>query len=284
MALGASPRYYDKNRRLAPFRSQKVTHNPGKRNVNEPTIVNDEHYQHAITSLEHTLDRLRGCTDEEREHLRRDLDQLQAMARKLTEGRVEIVVFGEISTGKSALINALVGEAVTQPNGAYSFTSLTLGDYYAAIVLPSGWELSPVDQGGDEAADSEFNPATATSALISPAIVETIESIDAGLRWVGGYGFENGFLGWTVSNGAWEVGQPTSGPGRAHEGTNCVATVLAGNYPGHVGSRLVSPEFELPSASGDERVQLRFIGKGQINHFAELRFRLLQLPYRAFFL
>ena len=81
--------------------------------MNEPTIVNDEHYQHAVASLEHTLDRLRGCTDEERQHLRSELDQLQSMARKLTEGRLEIVVFGEISTGKSALINAMVGEAVT---------------------------------------------------------------------------------------------------------------------------------------------------------------------------
>ena len=38
------------------------------------------------------------------------------MAEKLAAGRVEIVVFGEISTGKSALINALVGEAVASVN------------------------------------------------------------------------------------------------------------------------------------------------------------------------
>ena len=38
------------------------------------------------------------------------------MAEKLAAGRVEIVVFGEISTGKSALINALVGEAVAEVN------------------------------------------------------------------------------------------------------------------------------------------------------------------------
>ena len=34
------------------------------------------------------------------------------MHDKLTSGRVEIVIFGEISTGKSALINALVGRDV----------------------------------------------------------------------------------------------------------------------------------------------------------------------------
>ncbi len=81
--------------------------------MNQTTIVNDEHYQQAIASVNHTLDRLRGCTDDERQHLRQDLGQLQEMVQKLTAGRVEIVVFGEISTGKSALINALVGEAVT---------------------------------------------------------------------------------------------------------------------------------------------------------------------------
>jgi small GTP-binding protein len=80
--------------------------------MNKPTILNDDHYQQALLSLERTLDRVRGCTEAERQHLRRDWDQLQDMVRKLTQGRVEIVVFGEISTGKSALINALVGEAV----------------------------------------------------------------------------------------------------------------------------------------------------------------------------
>jgi small GTP-binding protein len=82
--------------------------------VNRTTWEHDQHYQQAIASVHHTLDRLRGCTDREREHLRRDLEQLEEMVRKLTSGRVEIVVFGEISTGKSALINALVGQAVTE--------------------------------------------------------------------------------------------------------------------------------------------------------------------------
>ncbi len=74
----------------------------------------DDHYRQAVASLERTIDRLRGCTDQEREHLHREWDQLQEMLAKLTDGRIDIVVFGEISTGKSALINALVGESVTE--------------------------------------------------------------------------------------------------------------------------------------------------------------------------
>lgn len=72
----------------------------------------DPNYQRAIASLEQTIDKLRGCSADEKAELRRDLSQLQEMLRKLRSGRIAIVVFGEISTGKSALINALVGSEV----------------------------------------------------------------------------------------------------------------------------------------------------------------------------
>src|SRR3990167_5722177 len=65
-----------------------------------------------MQSLNQTLTKLRSCSEEERGILQDDLRQLQEMSNKLTSGRVEIVVFGEISTGKSALINALVGRDV----------------------------------------------------------------------------------------------------------------------------------------------------------------------------
>ena len=39
----------------------------------------------------------------------KELSDLESISRKLEMGRVEIVIFGEIDTGKSALINALVG-------------------------------------------------------------------------------------------------------------------------------------------------------------------------------
>jgi small GTP-binding protein len=79
----------------------------------ETTVTQDEHFVRAKTTLEQTLAHLRRCTPDEKQRLRRELDHLQGMLTKLTSGRVEIVVFGEISTGKSALINALVGREVT---------------------------------------------------------------------------------------------------------------------------------------------------------------------------
>src|SRR5437667_6293 len=44
-------------------------------------------------------------------------------------------------------------------------------------------------------------------------------------------GWENGIGDWYAETGTWQVGVPTSGPGAAHSGTNCAATILNGNYP-----------------------------------------------------
>jgi small GTP-binding protein len=75
-------------------------------------LPSPDSYQQALAAVEQTLDRVRRCTDEEKARLRAELAGLRQMHDKLTSGRVEIVIFGEISTGKSALINALVGRDV----------------------------------------------------------------------------------------------------------------------------------------------------------------------------
>lgn len=72
----------------------------------------DHRFVKALDSLDSTLSKLRACSDGERERLRDEAAQLRQMHEKLVKGRVEIVVFGEISTGKSALINALIGDQV----------------------------------------------------------------------------------------------------------------------------------------------------------------------------
>ena len=76
--------------------------------------VEDPNYLEAVKAVEKTLADLRGCPDSEREQLQNDLAQLNDMYKKVTTGRVEIVIFGEISTGKSALVNALIGRAVAE--------------------------------------------------------------------------------------------------------------------------------------------------------------------------
>ena len=87
---------------------------PPNVSLNPPEGADD--FAAALSAVEHAVRQFDGCTDAEREALATQLRQLREMGEKLRSGRVEIAVFGEISTGKSALINALVGEAVTQVN------------------------------------------------------------------------------------------------------------------------------------------------------------------------
>ncbi len=74
----------------------------------------DVDFHAAVASVRRAIEKFQGCTPAERQELARDLNELEQMAEKLESGRVDIVVFGEISTGKSALINALVGDEIAQ--------------------------------------------------------------------------------------------------------------------------------------------------------------------------
>ena len=76
----------------------------------------DRDYQDALQTVERTLAHVRSAEPHEREELVREWNALSDMARKLEAGRVDIAVYGEVSSGKSALINALVGEYVADVN------------------------------------------------------------------------------------------------------------------------------------------------------------------------
>ena len=78
------------------------------------TTEDKAQYQQAVDSIQSTLAKLRGCKPAEQEKLQGDILQLNEMYEKITSGRIEIVIFGEISTGKSAMINALIGRAVAE--------------------------------------------------------------------------------------------------------------------------------------------------------------------------
>jgi ribosome biogenesis GTPase A len=78
--------------------------------------IADTDFDAALASVRHAIEKAKTCSDAERAALVGELEQLHDMAAKLESGRVEIVVFGEISTGKSAMINALVGQAVANVN------------------------------------------------------------------------------------------------------------------------------------------------------------------------
>ena len=82
-------------------------------------------------------------------------------------------------------------------------------------------------------------------------VLETIFSED----------WEDGIGDWSVDNGVWQVGMPTSGPGAAHGGDQCAATTLDGIHPVNQDSRLITPIFPqivLPTVTGMEEIHLRF--------------------------
>ena len=103
------------------------------------------------------------------------------------------------------------------------------------------------------------------NALINSGLIVSIVSVFlipftgycADVLWSENFESPSAFDDWSVDNGVWEVGVPTSGPSGAHEGTNCAATVLDGDYSRNVGTtRLISPMFTVPAA--EENPRLRF--------------------------
>ena len=139
------------------------------------SVALDADYEAAIASIRQAIEHFRGCTPEERASLQRDLDQLHSMADKLAAGKVEIVVFGEISTGKSALINALVGEAVADVSvrGGWTKDVWNLGWSGAGYVVPglADSEVVLVDTPGLNEVDGAQRAAMAHEAAARSDLV-----------------------------------------------------------------------------------------------------------------
>ena len=81
-----------------------------------------------------------------------------------------------------------IARDTTDGNGNYSFDQLLPGDYSVGIELPAGYISSPLDQGGDDAKDSDIDPATGETATINLTAGENDDSVDAGLVPTGSIG------------------------------------------------------------------------------------------------
>lgn len=78
--------------------------------------------------------------------------------------------------------DTLVNTTASAAGGAYELGNLVAAkDYFLKLVLPAGYAVSPQDEGGDDTADSDFDPAALTSAVFSVAYGEQEQDIDAGL-------------------------------------------------------------------------------------------------------
>ncbi|QQR83574.1 DUF2341 domain-containing protein [Candidatus Peregrinibacteria bacterium] len=91
---------------------------------------------------------------------------------------------------------AAVSSTTTAGGGAYSFTSVTAGDYFVVFTNPGGYTFSSQDQGGDDTVDSDANTSTGATAVFSLAGTNII-SVDAGIYQTATVG---NFV-WTDTNG-----------------------------------------------------------------------------------
>jgi hypothetical protein len=85
---------------------------------------------------------------------------------KLWKGCPPAEVFAQMTTGA---------------NGDYLFTGLEPGDYTVEFVEPDGYDFTLRDQGGDDAKDSDTDPATGITGCYTLAPGETNLTVDAGL-------------------------------------------------------------------------------------------------------
>ena len=81
----------------------------GSEKRTDPDTGGDTHLALARESLRELLDDER-VPGEVRASLGEDYQQVESMLAKLEHGHIHIAVFGRVSVGKSALVNALLGE------------------------------------------------------------------------------------------------------------------------------------------------------------------------------
>jgi small GTP-binding protein len=146
-----------------------------------PKAASGSAFHEAISVVQRAVAKYRGCSPAEKERLRLDLLQLEQMQEKLTQGRVEIVLFGEISTGKSALINALVGQHVAEVDVQGGWTKQAHGVPWVETdyVLPGldGSQLILVDTPGiNEVGDSDHDTIAKAAARRGDLILFVTDS------------------------------------------------------------------------------------------------------------
>ncbi|MFH1375030.1 MAG: SdrD B-like domain-containing protein [bacterium] len=77
--------------------------------------------------------------------------------------------------------DVLLATTITDASGLYMFTGLTPGDYYVEFVIPAGYNVSPQDQGADDAVDSDADPSSGRTVCTTLDAGEVDDTWDCGL-------------------------------------------------------------------------------------------------------
>jgi len=103
--------------------------------------------------------------------------------------RVELYAAGASRTA-GAPDNTFLQFVLTAPSptgaaGYYQFPYLSPSNYFVKVIPPATYAISPQRQGSNTNLDSDFNPATGWSDLITLATGATNESVDCGVYYTG---------------------------------------------------------------------------------------------------
>jgi len=109
-----------------------------------------------------------------------DGDGVQDDGEPGVEG-VVVTLFGPDGT-------TVVDTATTDADGSYLFTDLVPGGYVVGFTPPTGLLITIADAGGDDALDSDADPATGLTGLLALVSGEDDLSVDAGLYTAAGLG------------------------------------------------------------------------------------------------
>ncbi|MEZ0609142.1 SdrD B-like domain-containing protein [Fibrella sp. WM1] len=91
------------------------------------------------------------------------------------------VGIGGVTVQLYTATNTLIATTTTNASGLYSFTGLTPGvAYQVQFTTPTGYSATSADQGGNDALDSDANPATGRTGSYTLASNETNNTVDAG--------------------------------------------------------------------------------------------------------
>jgi len=81
-------------------------------------------------------------------------------------------------------LDNFIATTLTDADGFYKFDGLTPGDYYVEFIEPEGYEISPQDQGSDDAVDSDADPITGRTICTNLEPNEYDPTWDCGLYLV----------------------------------------------------------------------------------------------------
>lgn len=204
---------------------------------------------------------------------RAQCDSPQGNARLSLRGLVAVRSTFELGLSGRAYAPFLIAAAGTPGPIALPFGTLCLGadlfvvhggalpgsgDFSLSITVPydPGLIGAPVHLQGLVVDDSAPSGVAALSNALR-VVIEGPRAIDVLFRENFESPADNAL--WVATNGVWQIGTPTSGPGAAPEGAMCAATNLGGDYPDSANSTLWRIRFPtLPSVAPGEELRMTY--------------------------